>query len=203
MKKLFVVQKLVEEMNEKAWSDTTAKLLDQMAKIELDWRMAHGYDGAMTWHVSQNLFYNVILKKDMVVKLKTDKGLFYAEYNRIPNSLIRELASLKAGDKIDIFFRIMTVQLYVYKEQVKCFYDVKIHEGDIMRFKQCLWHEEMPVIARIDMVKAKYGLPLETKKTKKMPRFKNWMKPKKTEEINSGIVGFWLPSYQSFDIIVG
>ena len=51
---------------EKAWSDTTAKLLDQMAKIELDWRMANGYDGAMTWHVSQNMFYNNLLKNEQV-----------------------------------------------------------------------------------------------------------------------------------------
>ena len=115
----------------------------------------------------------------LVAKLKTSKGIFYAKYIRIPPSLIRELASMKAGDKIDIFFRFETLQLYLSKdkEQVKCFYDVKIHEGDIKRFKQCLWHEEIPVIARIDMVKAKYGLPFENKK---MPRFKNWMKPKIT-----------------------
>ena len=126
------------------------------------------------YNSNYSLNYNVILKKDMVVKLKTDKGIFYAEYNRIPHSLIRELASMKAGDKIDIFFRIMTLQLDFckFKEQVKYFYDVKIHEGDIMRFKQCLWHEEIPVIASIDMFKARYGLPLETTKTKKkMPRF--------------------------------
>lgn len=135
------------------------------------------------YNSNYSLNYNVILKKDMVVKLKTDKGLFTANHKRIPASLLRELASMKAGDKIDIFFRIITLQLDVYKEQVMCFYDVKIHEGDMMRFKHCLWHEheEMPVIPRIDMVKAKYGLPLETKKTKKMmPMFKNWMKPKKT-----------------------
>ena len=165
------------------------------------------------YNSNYSLNYNVILKKDMVVKLKTDKGIFYAEYNRIPTSLIRELASMKAGDKIDIFFRIDTFEGIKHKFEIlesvgpiKFFYDVKIHEGDIMRFKQCLWHEEIPVIAEVDMVKAKYGLPLETKKTKKTkktPRFKNWMKPKKTEERNSGIVGFWLPSYQSFDIIVG
>ena len=115
----------------------------------------------------------------LVAKLKTSKGIFYAKYIRIPPSLIRELASMKAGDKIDIFFRFETLQLDFckFKEQVKCFYDVKIHEGDIMRFKQCLWHEEIPVIARIDMVKVKFGLPF---KTEKMPRFKNWMKPKIT-----------------------
>lgn len=148
--------------------------------------------------LSYEVFINY--KGAVVAKLKTSKGDFIAFYKSTPTSLIRELASMKAGDKIDIFFRFETLE---GGEKVKCFYDVKIHEGDMMRFKQCLWHEEMPVIARIDMVKAKYGLPLETKKTKKMPRFKNWMKPKKTEERNSGIVGFWLPSYQSFDIVVG
>ena len=113
----------------------------------------------------------------LVAKLNTSKGIFIAIHKRIPTSLLRELASIKVGDKIDIFFRFETLQLWPFKEQVKCFYDVKIHEGDIMRFKQCLWHEEIPVIARIDMFKARYYLPFETKK---MPRFKNWMKPKIT-----------------------
>ena len=127
--------------------------------------------------LSYEVFINY--KVAVVAKLKTSKGIFIAIHKRIPTSLLRELASMKAGDKIDIFFRFESLQLYVCKdkEQVKCFYDVKIHEGDIMRFKQCLWHEEIPVIARIDMFKAKYYLPFETKK---MPRFKNWMKPKIT-----------------------
>lgn len=116
----------------------------------------------------------------LVAKLNTSKGIFIAIYKNIPTSLLRALASMKAGDKIDIFFRFESLQLDVCKdkEQVKCFYDVKIHEGDIMRFKQCLWHEEIPVIAKIDMFKAMYYLPFE--KEKKMPRFKNWMKPKIT-----------------------
>ena len=151
--------------------------------------------------LSDEVFINY--KVAVVAKLKTSKGDFIAFYKSTPPSLIRELSSMKAGDKIDIFFRFETLQLGVCKdkERMKCFYDVKIHEGDIMRFKHCLWHEEMPVIARIDMVKVKYGLPFE--KLPKPKRLKNWMKPKKTEERNSGFVGFWLPSYQSFDIIVG
>ena len=134
--------------------------------------------------MSSKCFFNDKLDIDevLVAKLTTSKGDFIAFYKSTPTSLIRELANLKVGDKIDIFFRFETLQLWPFKVQEKCFYDVKIHEGDIMRFKQCLWHEEMPVIARIDMVKAKYGLPFETTKTKKMPRFKNWMKPKKTED---------------------
>lgn len=122
-----------------------------------------------------------LAKLGLVAKLNTSKGIFIAIYKNSPTSLLRELARMKAGDKIDIFFRFESLQLDVCKdkEQVKCFYDVKIHEGDIMRFKQCLWHERMPVIARIDMFKSKRYLPFETKK---MPRFKNWMKPKKTEE---------------------
>ena len=128
--------------------------------------------------LSYEVFINY--KGAVVVKLKTSKGDFIEFYKSTPTSLIRELASMKAGDKIDIFFRF---EILEGGEKVKCFYDVKIHEGDIMRFKQCLWHEEIPVIAEVDLVKAKYGLPLETTKTKKMvPRFKNWMKPKKAED---------------------
>ena len=92
----------------------------------------------------------------LVAKLNTSKGIFIAFYKNSPTSLLRELSSMKVGDKVDIFFRFEHLE---GGEQVKCFYDVKIHEGDIKRFKQCLWHEEIPVIARIDLFKAKHYLP--------------------------------------------
>ena len=140
----------------------------------------------INYNSNYSLNYNIVLKKDMFVMLKTDKGIFYAEYNRIPTSLIRELASMKAGDKIDIFFRIDTFEGIKHRFEIlesvgpiKFFYDVKIHEGDIMRFKQCLWHEHEEIPAIADLVKAKYGLPLEKKRVR-LPRFKNWMKPKIT-----------------------
>lgn len=63
-----------------AWSDTTAKLLDQMAKIELDFRLRTGYANPMTWHVSQNLFYNVILKNEQV----KDWVKQYRQLNNMP-----------------------------------------------------------------------------------------------------------------------
>ena len=102
-----------------------------------------------------------LAKLGLVAKLNTSKGIFIAIYKSIQPSLLRELASMKVGDKIDIFFRFESLQLDVCtdKEQVKCFYDVKIHEGDIKRFKQCLWHEEIPVIAEIDLFKVKNYLP--------------------------------------------
>ena len=139
----------------------------------------------------------------LVVKLKTSKGIFIAIYDSIPTSLLSELASMKACDKIDIFFRFESLQLDVCKdkEHVKCFYDVKIHEGDIKRFKQCLWHEEIPFIAELDRFKAECYLPFETKK---MPRFKNWMKPKKTEEVVLGdAIGIYLISLFLFFCLVG
>ena len=139
----------------------------------------------------------------LVAKLTTSKGIFIAIYKSLPTSLLRELASMKVGDKIDIFFRFESLQLDDCrgKEQVKCFYDVKIHEGDIKRFKQCLWHEEIPVIARIDMFKVKNYLPLETKK---MSRFKNWMKPKKTEEaVLADAPGIYIIALFLFFCIVG
>ena len=139
----------------------------------------------------------------LVAKLNTSKGIFIAIYKSLPTSLLRELASMKVGDKIDIFFRFESLQLDICrgKEQVKCFYDVKIHEGDIKRFKQCLWHERMPVIAEIDMFKAKHYLPFETKK---MPRFKNWMKPKKTEEaVLADAPGIYIIALFLFFCVVG
>lgn len=109
--------------------------------------------------MSFKCFINAKLAGDevLVAKLKTSKGIFIAIYESIQTSLLRELASLKAGDKIDIFFRFEYLE---GGEQVKCLYDVKIHEGDMMRFKQCLWHEEMPVIAEVDMARVKFGLPV-------------------------------------------
>ena len=39
MKKLFVVQKLVEEMNEKAWSDTKLFASEEKARVQfLEWK---------------------------------------------------------------------------------------------------------------------------------------------------------------------
>ena len=134
----------------------------------------------------------------LVAKLNTSKGIFIAIYKSIPNSLLSELASMKAGEKVDIFFRFEHLE---GGEQVMCFYDVKIHEGDIMRFKQQLWHEEIPVIARIDMFKVEHYLPFETKK---MPRFKNWMKPKKTEEaVSADAPGIYIIALFLFFCIVG
>ena len=134
----------------------------------------------------------------LVVKLTTSKGIFIAFYKNSPTSLLRELSRMKVGDKVDIFFRFEHLE---GREQVKCFYDVRIHEGDIKRFKQCLWHEEIPVIARIDMFKAKNYLPFETKK---MPRFKNWMKPKKTEEaVLADASGIYLIALFLFFCLVG
>ena len=50
----------------KVWTNTDALLLDQMAKIEQDWRMANGYDGALAWHISRNMFYNNVMKNAQV-----------------------------------------------------------------------------------------------------------------------------------------
>ena len=95
---------------------------------------------SIKWFINNELGLDEV----WVAKLNTSKGIFIAIYKSIPTSLLRELASKKAGDKIDIFFRFEHLE---GGEQVKCFYDVKIHEGDIMRFKHQLWHEEIPAIA--------------------------------------------------------
>lgn len=112
-----------------------------------------------------SMLFNDAIK--FTVKLKTSKGDFIAVYKNTSISLRHELASLKAGDKIDIFFRFESFELIPCKgkEQVKCFYDVKIHDGDIKRFKQRLWHEETPTLVVViidnDTCKVLCYLPLE------------------------------------------
>ena len=51
-----------------AWADPTCKLLDQMEKIEQDFRDASGYNGNMKWQVTRDTFYNVILKNAQVIE---------------------------------------------------------------------------------------------------------------------------------------
>ena len=106
------------------------------------------------WFINDKL--SIHIQGVLVVKLNTSKGIFIAFHKSIPTSLLCELASMKAGDKIDIFFRFEHLE---GGEQVKCFYDVKIHEGDIMRFKHQIWHERMPVIA--DYLPRGEDIPIE------------------------------------------
>lgn len=50
-----------------AWADQNCNLLDQMEKIEQDFRMATGFEGAMKWQVSRDTFHNIILKNQQVI----------------------------------------------------------------------------------------------------------------------------------------
>lgn len=44
----------------KVWTDTTANLIDQMAKIEDDFRNATGFNGAMVWKIPVQMFRDVV-----------------------------------------------------------------------------------------------------------------------------------------------
>ena len=50
----------------KVWAAADCLLLDQMAKIEQDWRAAKGYEGAMKWQIPYNIFMNVVMKNAQV-----------------------------------------------------------------------------------------------------------------------------------------
>lgn len=52
----------------KVWSDPDCKLLDQMAKIEQDYRDATGSQLALKWQVTRDTFFNVILKNAQVIE---------------------------------------------------------------------------------------------------------------------------------------
>lgn len=54
-----------------AWSDASCKLLDQMAKIEQDYRDATGSELPLKWQVSRDTFFNVILKNAQVIEYIT------------------------------------------------------------------------------------------------------------------------------------
>ena len=52
-----------------AWTDTTnCKLLDQMEKLENDFRDAYGYAGALKWQITKADFQNYVLKNAQVIE---------------------------------------------------------------------------------------------------------------------------------------
>lgn len=51
---------------EKAWTDPNCKLLDQMRKIEEDFKEAWGIEPSMQWEVPYDMWHNVILKNKQV-----------------------------------------------------------------------------------------------------------------------------------------
>lgn len=54
---------------EKVWTDSTARLLDQMKDIEEAYRDKRGYTGALIWQVPRDMFFKVILANTQVKEL--------------------------------------------------------------------------------------------------------------------------------------
>jgi len=52
----------------KAWSDPECKLIDQMQKIEADFRDESGYQGPLKWQIPLDMFRNVFLKNTQVIE---------------------------------------------------------------------------------------------------------------------------------------
>lgn len=63
-----------------AWADPACKLLDQMEKIEQDYRDRTESTLAMKWQVTRDTFYNVILKNKQVIDYVT----WYRRVNEMP-----------------------------------------------------------------------------------------------------------------------
>lgn len=53
---------------EVAWSDPSCKLLDQMEKIEKDFRERTGYQGALKWQITKEVFNNIVLKNAQIIE---------------------------------------------------------------------------------------------------------------------------------------
>lgn len=52
----------------KVWTDTTARLLDQMRKIEEDFKDNWGVDMAMQWEITREMFNNCFLNNEQVIE---------------------------------------------------------------------------------------------------------------------------------------
>ena len=59
----------------KVWTDTTAQLLDQMRKIEDDFRNETGLAIPMQWKITRDMFNNVFLKNEQIVQWIKDMYL--------------------------------------------------------------------------------------------------------------------------------
>lgn len=71
---------------EKAWTDPTCKILDQMAKIEQDIKDATGLNIAWQWKITKSQFVNVFLQNEQVKEWVQYLGAI--NNTPLPNSLI-------------------------------------------------------------------------------------------------------------------
>lgn len=55
-----------------AWTDTTAKIVTDMQRIESDFRDKWGFDGGLQWQMTRKFFVNVFIKNEEVLKLVND-----------------------------------------------------------------------------------------------------------------------------------
>lgn len=81
---------------DKVWSDPTCQILTQMALIEKSFRDKWGYDGALMWQVTRNMFYNIMLENAQVKELVNS-------YKKNPMAWIAQAEGLPATS--DMFTR--------------------------------------------------------------------------------------------------
>lgn len=61
---------------EKVWTAADCKILTQMAKIEEDFRMRTGFEGAMKWQIPYDMFHNTFLTNGEVIEwVRTSKAV--------------------------------------------------------------------------------------------------------------------------------
>ena len=62
------------------WTDPTARILDQMVKIETDIKEAHGLDLAFQWELTREMFLNCFLNNEQVI----EQVRYYNTINNTP-----------------------------------------------------------------------------------------------------------------------
>lgn len=72
----------------KVWSDTDCNILSQMSEIERSFRDEWGFDGAMVWKITYNMFYSVFIRnkevKELVDSYKSNPQAWMATTSAAP-----------------------------------------------------------------------------------------------------------------------
>jgi len=92
---------------EKVWTDADCDLIEQMYKIENDFRERTGYDGAMKWNITLNMWRNVFLKN---AKLRDDV-INYRKVAEKPYSLGSTLSEDWVNEYLNVLGLISPIQV--------------------------------------------------------------------------------------------
>lgn len=112
---------------EKVWTDTTCKILTQMAAIEAEFRENWGYTGSLVWQLPRKMFYNVLLKNAEVRSLVSD----YRQLNYIASTPTMVITEQMFNDAIADYEGLSPIEIVTERTRnVTATTDTMIHGWD-------------------------------------------------------------------------